>query len=99
MRLRGSGRGNFAAAILVLAWLGGPARAQHSGHTGATEPQRMYGEKLQVGADGAFTFSAPTLIGDLLYKAGRYRLDHAVEGEDHFVTLTNVERPAEQEQA
>ncbi len=73
-----------------------PARAQHSGHGGpvaAPEFDRPYTEKLKIGEDGAVTFPGPTAVGEWLLKPGRYRFEHAVEGEAHFISFSRSDTP------
>ena len=45
-------------------------------------------EELKVGKTGDVNFSAETKVGDITLKPGRYKLQHRVEGDDHFVHFT-----------
>ncbi len=78
---------------LLLAAAAGPGRAQHAGHGAAAgpEPARPYTERLRIGDDGAVTFPGPTAVGDWLLKPGSYRLEHAVEGGEHFIAFISSE--------
>lgn len=40
---------------------------------------------MKVGKKGEVVFSAPTKVGDLTLKPGTYRVQHRVEGEQHFI--------------
>jgi hypothetical protein len=45
---------------------------------------------IKVGKTGDVTFDKETQVGDLTLKPGRYKFQHRVEGEDHFVHFTEV---------
>ena len=48
---------------------------------------------LKVGKTGEVTFSKETKVGDMTLKPGRYKFQHRVEGEDHFVHFTEWTKP------
>lgn len=60
--------------VLAVAWLS-------SSFALAAEHEDM----LRVGKKGEVAFSTPTKVGDLTLKPGTYRVQHRVEGEQHFV--------------
>lgn len=43
---------------------------------------------LKVGKTGEVTFDKETKVGDLTLKPGRYKMQHRVDGSDHFVHFT-----------
>lgn len=69
--------------LSVAAWIStdSPALAAH-GH-----------DQLKVGKSGEVTFSSETKVGDITLEPGRYKLQHRVEGEDHFVHFTEWSTP------
>lgn len=87
--------------VLLSAYTSAPAHAQHGGHgtpaASAPTPAREgpYAEKLRIGEDGTVAFSAPTVVGELLFKPGRYRFEHAAEGEEHFVGFSSSDAPSD----
>lgn len=56
-------------------------------YTGATIAAE-HEHALKVGKTGEVTFDKETKVGDLTLKPGRYRFQHRVEGDDHFVHFT-----------
>jgi hypothetical protein len=73
------------------------AAGQHE-HGSATANSQE--RTLKVGKNGEMTFDTETKVGDITLKPGRYRFQHRVEGEDHFVHFTqwtaqNPYRPGE----
>ena len=48
---------------------------------------------LKVGKTGEVTFSKETKVGDMTLKPGRYKFQHRVEGDDHFVHFTEWTKP------
>jgi hypothetical protein len=69
--------------LAAAAWIstGTPALAAH-GH-----------DELKVGKTGDVSFSDETKVGEVTLKPGRYKLQHRVEGEDHFVHFTEWSKP------
>ena len=51
-------------------------------------------EALKVGKRGHITFDTETKVGDQTLPAGRYLLQHRVEGGDHFVHFQSVSQGA-----
>lgn len=45
----------------------------------------------KVGKKGDTLFTEPTQIGDVTLKPGHYRFQHRVEGNDHFVSFTELQ--------
>ncbi len=43
---------------------------------------------LKVGKKGDVTFRQETKVGEMTFKPGRYRFQHRVEGDEHFVHFT-----------
>lgn len=73
------------------------ATGQQEHRSGAANSQER---TLKVGKNGQMTFDTETKVGDLTLKPGRYRFQHRVEGEEHFVHFTqwtaqNPYRPGE----
>lgn len=64
--------------LAAVAWIstGTPALAAH-GH-----------DELKVGKTGDISFSTETKVGDVTLEPGRYKFQHRVEGENHFVHFT-----------
>lgn len=48
-------------------------------------------QMLEVGKKGAVTLGADTQVGDQILAAGRYRVRHRTEGEEHFVKFTQLD--------
>ena len=84
---------------LFLGYFNVPASSQHSGHTEIAMPERPYIEKVRVNDQGEVKFSSDTRAGDLLLKRGKYRFQHLVEGEDHFIAFTRIDQPGKQADA
>lgn len=81
--------GWMAPALAGLLWMLTPtAAAQHS-HGPGVEPAPRE-ERLKVGKKGEVQFRVETRIGEFLLKPGRYRVEHRVEGRDHFVYFTEA---------
>ncbi len=49
--------------------------------------------ELKVGKTGEVTFDKETKVGDATLKPGRYKFQHRVEGDDHFVHFTEWTKP------
>jgi hypothetical protein len=47
---------------------------------------------LKVGKTGEVTFERSTRVGDLTLAPGRYRFQHRVDGDDHYVHFTEWPR-------
>ena len=47
-------------------------------------------QTLKVGKNGDITLTKETMVGDMMLKPGRYKIQHRVEGEDHFIHFTEV---------
>ncbi len=48
---------------------------------------------LKVGKKGDVTFRQETKVGEMTFKPGRYRFQHRVEGDEHFVHFTEWTQP------
>lgn len=48
---------------------------------------------LKVGKTGEVTFAKETKVGDVTLKPGRYKFQHRVEGDEHFVHFTEWTKP------
>ena len=81
---------------LFLGYFNVLAMAQHGGHTATTMPEKPYIEKLRVNDQGEVKFSGDTRVGDLLLTQGKYRFEHVVEGDDHFIAFTRTEQTGKQ---
>ena len=46
--------------------------------------------ELKVGKTGEVSFGTETKVGSLTLKPGRYKLQHRVQGEDHFLHFTEM---------
>ncbi len=81
------------AAILATA-LGAFAAttsAQHGGMThGGNTAAARHDDMTRLGKKGELPISSPTRVGDVLLEPGTYRVQHAVEGEDHFITFRKM---------
>ena len=90
-----------ALVVLLSAYTSAPAHAQHGGHgtpaASAPAPAREgpYAEKLRIGEDGTVAFSAPTVVGELLFEPGRYRFEHTAEGDEHFIGFSSSDSPSD----
>lgn len=77
-------------------WIAGPVWAQHQhpapgAHQPAAAVQAAPGEQvLKVGKNAEVEFGVETTVGELKLKPGRYRIQHRVDGSDHFVHFTEV---------
>ncbi len=49
--------------------------------------------QLKVGKTGEVVFQKETKVGELTLKPGRYKFQHRVEGDDHFVHFTEWTNP------
>ncbi len=87
-----------ALLSLALAGAGPLVLGQHGGHgAGALPaPQGPYTERLRVGKEGTVTFSSLTAAGEWLISAGRYRFEHIVEGDEHFIRFERGDATAVQ---
>lgn len=86
-----------AAALITTSTINMTAAGQHGHDTGTASSQER---TLKVGKNGQMSFDTETKVGDLTLKPGRYRFQHRVEGEEHFVHFTqwtaqNPYRPGE----
>ena len=84
------------AAILATA-LGAFAAttsAQHGGMThGGNTAAARHDDMTRLGKKGELPISSPTRVGDVLLEPGTYRVQHLVEGEDHFVVFSRLPHP------
>lgn len=65
----------FVAAATLWIYSGAAIAAEHE-------------HQLKVGKTGEVTFQKETKVGDMTLKPGRYKFQHRVEGDDHFVHFT-----------
>jgi hypothetical protein len=84
----------FVTTALLVLGLGAfavTASAQHGGmaHTGSKASSRQ-GEMTRLGKKGELPITSPTRVGDVLLEPGTYRVQHVVEGEDHFITFRKM---------
>ena len=84
-----------AVAAAVVVWVGGTVWAQHHHPAPASQPHvakdAAAGEQaLKVGKKDDVDFDVRTAVGDMTLEPGRYRLQHRVDGADHFVHFTEV---------
>ena len=70
----------LVAAATLLSYSGAAIAAEHE-------------HQLKVGKTGEVTFDKETKVGDMTLKPGRYRFQHRVEGDDHFVHFTEWTKP------
>ncbi|MCZ2075811.1 MAG: hypothetical protein LC130_12535 [Bryobacterales bacterium] len=68
------------AAATLLFYSGAAIAAEHE-------------HQLKVGKTGEVTFNKETKVGDMTLKPGRYKFQHRVEGDDHFVHFTEWTKP------
>lgn len=74
-------------ALLLLSPVG-VARASQHGHPEHGTPQHEHPapiQELKVGKSADVTFAREVRVGDATLKPGKYRLQHRVEGDEHFV--------------
>lgn len=57
-------------------------------YTGAAVASDLHA--LKVGKTGDVTFSTVTKAGPMTFKPGRYKLQHRVNGTDHFIHFTEM---------
>ena len=50
-------------------------------------------QALKVGKKGDIKLTTETMVGNIMLKPGRYKIQHRVEGEDHFIHFTEVTGP------
>lgn len=69
--------------------------AQHGGmtHGGNTTAAARHDEMTRLGKKGELPISSPTRVGDVLLEPGTYRVQHLVEGDDHFVVFSKLPHP------
>ncbi len=85
-----------SGAALVLFFVGGTvAAAQHEHPAPAgskrTSPKAAQGEQeLKVGKKDDVTFTREVRLGEITLQPGKYRIQHRVEGADHFVHFTSL---------
>ncbi len=48
--------------------------------------------ELKIGKTGDVTFSVMTKVGPMTFKPGRYKLQHRVNGTDHFIHFTEMSK-------
>ncbi len=74
-------------AMLLLS-PAGVARASQHGHPEHGTSQHEHAapvQELRVGKSADVAFARDVRVGDVTLKPGRYRLQHRVEGDEHFV--------------
>ena len=80
-----------SSALVGLLWLAGlPAGAQHQhtqpeGRTPEASAAAPREQQLKVGKSDDVSFTKEVRLGEVTLKPGKYRLQHRVEGADHFV--------------
>lgn len=47
-------------------------------------------EMVRIGKKGEIAFDSPVRIGDVLLKAGTYRIQHIREGDDHVIVFRKI---------
>ena len=70
----------LVAAAVLLFYSGAAIAAEHE-------------HALKVGKTGEVAFDKETKVGDMTLKPGRYKFQHRVEGDDHFVHFTEWTKP------
>jgi len=84
-----------AALVAGLLWTAEPAVSQehpHSGVHGHSADQAPE-QELKVGEKEEITLRVETIMGGVRLAPGPYRIQHRVEGADHFVRFTRLEKP------
>jgi hypothetical protein len=84
-----------AAAFAVgLFWIGVPASSQERPHADAHahSTDQAQEEELKVGKKQEIAFRVETIVGDVTLAPGRYRIQHRVDGSDHFVRFTSLDK-------
>lgn len=74
-------------ALILLSPVG-VARANQHGHPEHGTPQHEHPARileLKVGKSADVAFARDVRVGDVTLKPGKYRLQHRVEGDEHFV--------------
>lgn len=82
------GRLSVGLGALLLFSPVGVARASQHGHPGHGTPQHEHPAAIQevrVGKSADVAFAREVRVGDVTLKPGKYRLQHRVDGEEHFV--------------
>jgi hypothetical protein len=79
-----------SALVGLLGLAGLPAGAQHQhpqpeGRTPEASAATPREKQLKVGKSDDVVFTKDVRVGEVTLKAGKYRLQHRVEGVDHFV--------------
>ena len=97
MRVKRFVRSMIAVASGLLWTMATGAAAQHQ-HTPpansrpaaqASAPEEAE-QALKVGKKDDVSFRGETLVGEMRLKAGRYKLQHRVDGSDHYVHFTEL---------
>lgn len=92
-----SSKRSFAVTIMFVLSVGSfglSVWAQHSGHGEVAMPERPYIEKLRLNKDGQVKLSTDARVGDAALKRGKYKFEHVVEGEEHFIAFRRVDESA-----
>ena len=76
-------------ALAGLLWMLAPAAVAQHAHSGAAEPAPRE-QRLKTDKKGEVQLRVETRIGDFRLKPGRYRVQHRVEGSEHFVYFTEA---------
>lgn len=83
-----------AALAAGLFWMAAPAVSQEHPHSGAHahSADQAPEEELKVGEKEEITIRVETMVGGVPLAPGPYRVQHRVEGSDHFVRFTRLEK-------
>ncbi len=68
----------------------GAASAAEARDTANHESAGHQAQDLKVGKKGDISFSSDTKVGDLVLKAGTYRIQHKFNGSDHMLHFTQL---------
>lgn len=83
-----------SSALASLLWMAGSSAAQHQHSQPAAPPPppsvTQQEKALKVGKAGDVQFRSETMVGDLKLQPGRYKIQHRVSGDEHFVHFTEV---------
>src|SRR3990170_3984714 len=85
-----------SSVLAGLLWLTGlPAGAQHShpqpaGRTPEASTATPGEQELKVGKSDDLEFAKEVRVGEVTLKPGKYRIQHRVEGADHFVRFEHL---------
>ena len=92
--------GSMTAAASALLWTVAAGAAPQHPHTPpagsrpaaqAATPEKTE-QALKVGKKGDVEFRVQTVVGEMKFKAGRYLLQHRVDGDAHFVHFTEISK-------